>query len=174
MTNKLTFFEQEVLFTTECKLINLKYEYHGYTGDENWAIVSELTEKELMEKYPDVIVRYVPFVLLSIEQGETIAEFHRIEHKHEQRSKRYGSIYGYDDEAFEEHHPELAVVDRIFDEIEMQEALNTLTEIQRTRIIKRFFAGMTYRDIAESEGCHYTSVKESVRVALDKMKKYFM
>lgn len=38
MTNKLTLTEQEELFAKDCKLINLKYEYNGYTGDERWAI----------------------------------------------------------------------------------------------------------------------------------------
>ena len=32
MTNKLTLTEQEELFAKDCKLINLKYEYNGYTG----------------------------------------------------------------------------------------------------------------------------------------------
>ena len=29
---KLTLEQQELLFTNDCKLINLRYEYHGYTG----------------------------------------------------------------------------------------------------------------------------------------------
>lgn len=37
MTNKLTLTEQEELFAKDCKLINLKYEYNGYTGDEKWV-----------------------------------------------------------------------------------------------------------------------------------------
>ena len=37
MTNKLTLTEQEELFAKDCKRINLKYEYNGYTGDEKWA-----------------------------------------------------------------------------------------------------------------------------------------
>ena len=32
MTNKLTLTEQEELFVKDCKLINLKYEYNGYTS----------------------------------------------------------------------------------------------------------------------------------------------
>ena len=32
MKNKLTLTEQEELFVKDCKLINLKYEYNGYTG----------------------------------------------------------------------------------------------------------------------------------------------
>ena len=30
-------------FQNECKVINLKYEYEGYIGVEQWAIISALT-----------------------------------------------------------------------------------------------------------------------------------
>lgn len=88
MAKQLNITEQEELFSTECKLINLKYEYQGYTGTEKWAVVSELSEKELFEKYPDVISRYTPCVLLSVEQGEVIAEAKRNDDKYEKRSSR--------------------------------------------------------------------------------------
>ena len=71
---KLTLEQQELLFANDCKLINLRYEYHGYTGTEKWAIVTELAEEELWVKYPDVIRRYTPFILLSMAQGEVIDE----------------------------------------------------------------------------------------------------
>ena len=57
-------------FQSECKVINLKYEYEGYIGVEQWAVITELSEKELFEKYPDIISRCIPFVLLSVEQGK--------------------------------------------------------------------------------------------------------
>ena len=44
---KLTLEQQDLLFANDCKLINLRYEYHGYTGTEKWAIVTELAEEEL-------------------------------------------------------------------------------------------------------------------------------
>ena len=53
---------QEELFARDCKLMNLKYEYDGYTGTEKWAVITELTEEELWDKYPDIISRYTPFV----------------------------------------------------------------------------------------------------------------
>ena len=55
---KLTLEQQELLFANDCKLINLRYEYHGYTGTEKWAIVTELAEEELWVKYPDVIRQF--------------------------------------------------------------------------------------------------------------------
>ena len=45
MTNEKTLKKQEELFAKDCKLINLKYEYMGYTGQEKWAIVSEVYRK---------------------------------------------------------------------------------------------------------------------------------
>lgn len=42
---KLTVNEQEELFAQDCKLINLRYEYSGFTGTEKWAIVTELSEE---------------------------------------------------------------------------------------------------------------------------------
>lgn len=38
---KLTVNEQEELFAQDCKLINLRYEYSGFTGTEKWAIVDK-------------------------------------------------------------------------------------------------------------------------------------
>ena len=109
MTNKLTLTEQEELFAKDCKLINLKYEYNGYTGDEKWAIITELSVKELWEKYPLVIERYSPFVHLSIAQGEVIDDANRNEDKYAKRSSRTLDCYGYDDEMSSQFHKELAL-----------------------------------------------------------------
>ena len=42
--------------------MNLKYEYDGYTGTEKWAVITELTEEELWDKYPDIISRYLSLI----------------------------------------------------------------------------------------------------------------
>ena len=110
MTNKLTLTEQEELFVKDCKLINLKYEYNGYTGAERWAIITELSVKELWEKYPLVIERYSPFVHLSIAQGEVIDDANRNEDKYAKRSSRTLDCYGYDDEMSSQFHKELAIM----------------------------------------------------------------
>ena len=110
MKNKLTLTEQEELFVKDCKLINLKYEYNGYIGAERWAIITELSVKELWEKYPLVIERYSPFVHLSIAQGEVIDDANRNEDKYAKRSSRTLDCYGYDDEMSSQFHKELAIM----------------------------------------------------------------
>lgn len=89
--NKLN--NQEELFARDCKLINLKYEYDGYTGTEKWAVITELTEEELWDKYPDIISRYTPFVLLSMAQGKVIIDDNRETHRCEMRDARHLSYY---------------------------------------------------------------------------------
>ena len=53
MTNKLTLTEQEELFAKDCKLINLKYEYNGYTGEMGnyYGIICKRTLGEVSTCY---------------------------------------------------------------------------------------------------------------------------
>ena len=55
---KLTVNKQEELFAQDCKLINLRYEYSGFTGMEKWAIITELSEEALWDKYCYCCVHY--------------------------------------------------------------------------------------------------------------------
>ena len=189
---KLTLTEQEELFARDCKLINLRYEYDGYTGKEKWAIVTELKKAELMVKYPDVISRYFPFVLLSVAQGEVIDDFVRNEDKFIKRNHRTIDCYGYDDELSSQYHKELSVeFDDPFErkereqlEYEMERlhqleikkvniALSMLQPLQRERLLKNICCGMSSRIIAEQEGVYYSSVDKSIAAAKKNFIKFF-
>ena len=41
-------------FKVECKVIKLGYEYPGYTGTEKYAIVTDLSYAQIMERYAPV------------------------------------------------------------------------------------------------------------------------
>ena len=128
MTNEKTLKKQEELFVKDCKLINLKYEYMGYTRQEKWAIVSELSEQELFEKYPNEVKKYIPFVLLSVEQGKAIQAYNRNEDKYRKRQNNNGDAYGYDDGTTENMHLEVSVLDFI----EQQEMDDYLKAVMQT------------------------------------------
>ncbi|MDD5905621.1 MAG: hypothetical protein PUC60_03230 [Clostridiales bacterium] len=68
-------------FKYDCKVINLSYEYPGYTGKEKWAIITDLTEEELRKKYEEIIFSYRPFIILSSVFGSVRADFIRNENK---------------------------------------------------------------------------------------------
>ena len=189
---KLTLTEQEELFAKDCKLINLRYEYTNYTGKEKWAVVTEFTEKELRKKYPDIIKRYTPFVLLSMAQGEVINEADRNDDKYEKRAKRTLDVYGYEEDISEQFHRELitpfadpfeqAEEERLEIEREqlrrmeiakVRKVLAMMKPIQKERLCKVVLLGLSSRKIAQEEGVNYSAVDKSIAAAIKNFKKYY-
>ena len=189
---KLTLTEQEELFAKDCKLINLRYEYTNYTGKEKWAVVTELTEKELRKKYPDIVKRYTPFILLSMAQGEVINESDRNDDKYEKRAKRTLDVYGYEDDISEQFHRELitpfadpfeqAEEEQLEIEKEqlrrmeiakVRKVLEMMKPIQKERLCKVVLLGLSSRKIAQEEGVNYSAVDKSIAAAIKNFKKYY-
>ena len=189
---KLTLTEQEELFAKDCKLINLRYEYTNYTGKEKWAVVTELTEKELLKKYPDIIKRYTPFVLLSMAQGEVINESDRNDDKYEKRAKRTLDVYGYEDDISEQFHRELITTFadsfeqaeeeqleiekeqlRRMEIVKVRKVLEMMKPIQKERLCKVVLMGLSSRKIAQEEGVNYSAVDKSIAAAIKNFKKYY-
>lgn len=193
MSINLSIKQQEILFSSECKVIDLRYEYVGYIGEEKYAIVTDLTKDELLAKYPDVICRYTPFVLLSILHGEVIRDFHRNEDKFQKRDIRNHNLYGgYEDGVSERSYREFvtAYEDPVQQaireayELEMkqvhhrnilkvQKTLSLMKPIQRDRLIKSVVKGMSSREIAKEESVNYSTVDKSISAAKKNFKKYF-
>lgn len=173
--SKKYFYELELQFQEECKVINLKYEYDGYNGDVNWAIISELTEEEILEKYRPIVSEYIPFIVLTPAFGDVRDDFRRNENKYYMRSVR-GHIFALDED-FEKHHPEFAydtLEEEVFhDELSqlLQKAIAQLKPIQKQHLEKYFFEGKNLRQIAEEEGKSYSTVYESYESALKNLKK---
>ena len=80
------------------------------------------------------------------------------------------------EENLEEHHPETAVDDCIAQILakeqsrELWEAINSLNEKQRKRLIAYYFHGKTYREIAVEEGVDHKAIIRSVAIALKNLK----
>lgn len=164
-------------FQNECKVINLKYEYEGYIGKEQWAIISVLTEKEILEKYSVLIGDYLPFLTLSPAFGEIRDKFRRNEKKHHMRSVRSVDAFGYEDERTEQHHPELIAdtLEASFLKSETEkallEAIKKLKPIQRERLTKYYFQGKNASQIAKEEGVSSQAVDKSLAAAIENLKK---
>lgn len=164
-------------FQNECKVINLRYEYEGYIGKEQWAIISVLTEKEILERYSEFIGDYIPFLTLSPAFGEIRDDFRRNEKKHHMRSVRSVDAFGYEDERTEQHHTEL-IADTLEDsflksetEKDLLEAIGKLKPIQRERLIKYYFQGKNASQIAKEEGVSSQAVDKSLVAAIENLKK---
>lgn len=167
-------------FQSKCKVINLKYEYEGYIGKEQWAIISVLTEKEILAKYSEFIGDYIPFIVLSPAIGEIRDEFRRNEKKHHMRSVRSVDAFGYEDERTEQHHPEL-ITDTLevsFLKREAEKALlnaiGKLKPIQRERLVKFYFQGKNASQIARDERVSSQAVDKSLVAAIENLKKILL
>lgn len=185
MTN--TFENKQNDFKSECKLINLKYEYQGYTGDEQWAIVSELTEQEIFLKYPEEAGQYVPFVLLSVEQGEVIKDYIQIEDRYRKRQVNNEDAFGYDDDLTQGFHNEAAVPDFIEQqeideyyqmraELKMEllaKAIASLTEKQKKYLTLRYLYQKSAREIAREEGIAHQVIDRHILAGVKKFEKIF-
>lgn len=168
--------ELELQFAADCKVIELKYEYTGYTGNERYGVITALSEHELCCKYGCLLESYTPYIVLDLAFAEVRDDFRRNEQKFEKRSER-GHLFGIDDE-FDTHHPESATADCMETVLENEMnselwmAIRRLNPIQRQRLIKRYFEGMSSRAIAEEEGVNYSAVDKSIAAALKNLKKF--
>ncbi len=157
----------EKQFKKDCTVINLKYEYHDYDGEEKYLIISKLPKEELVEMYHEQLVKYIPFIYLSEEQGEAIKDFNRNEDKFRKRQINYGDMFSIEDGLMEIFHKELIISD-MFDDIanrdEITRIINVFSELsptQKRRLIKYFFQNKSSRVIAREEGVNYSKVKKS-------------
>ena len=183
--DKLEILNEE--FQHDCKIINMKYEYEGYSGEEQWAIISALTEEEIHKKYPEIIKGYEPFVLLSAEQGEAFYEFRRNEDKFRKRSRNNEDAFGYDDELTGAFHSEVVVPDFVeqqaMEEYEEQryqlkmklldKALSSLTEKQYKYLVARFIFQKSARKIAKEESVSHQVIDRHLIAAIKKIEKIF-
>lgn len=165
-------------FKYDCKVINLSYEYPGYTGEEKWAIITDLSEGELNKKYAEQISLFTPFIVLPTSFGELREEYIRNEHKHEMRSKLYGDQFSIDDN-LEIYHPELIVNDLLEsivfdDEInQIKYAIQSLNKYQSSRIARYFLQDKTLKEIAEEDNISISAVYYSIQCGINNLKKFF-
>ena len=165
-------------FKADCKVIRLKYEYPGYTGTEKYAIISDLSYEQIVEKHAHVVKPYIPFLLRSKAAGEVFAEFKRNEDKFFKRMQRDDS-YGFDDGTTELYNAGICVPDftgELFEEEKdsriVWAAFARLTPTQKKYVRQHLFGGKTFTRIAKDEGKSIKTVQEAYIAAIKKMKKF--
>lgn len=179
-------------FKKFCKVLYLEREYPNHLGNADWLIISDLSEEEIQRRFSEVLSKYIPYILLSREQGEPILESIRNNHKHEMRSKRSTEPFDYDDELLPLFHSELLsfvdpmdeknrIIERLNEENRLDEMIDKVQRtlalmkpIQRDRLIKSVVRGLSSRKIAKEEGVNYSTVDKSIKAAKKNFKRLFL
>ena len=166
-------------FNDECTVIDMKMEYEGYIGNEQYGIVTKLSEELLKEKYKDIIESYEPFLILPEGYLEILNEYRRNESKYLMRRQRYEDMYDVTNPDFANYHPECstesAEIEFMFDEelAEIKEMLDVLTETEKRRVVLSVFFQMSYREISHKENVNFTAIGRSISSGLTKLKKFY-
>ena len=77
-------FSEEL--TNDCTVINLRREYPGYTGQEKYMLLTDLSEKELMDKHGEALKAFRPYIICGRELLSIINAYSNNEQKHWKRS----------------------------------------------------------------------------------------
>ncbi len=140
--------------------------------------MSEWIKIRIKDFYKDAVGE-TEYAYVSHEVYEALADtFRREAHAEEMRDLRHTTADGYTEGETEELMMEQgetledAVIRRM--ELEtLQEAMQSLTEVQKERMHLYFFCGLTFRQIGDKLGVSDKSVRESVEASLKKIKKFF-
>ncbi len=115
-------------------------------------------------------------ITVSSEIAEVVYESRRVEHASNERS-RYHAAFSLDAEDYEgtnlvsEKTPDDLMVE-LEDSQHLMDCLTKLSDIQRQRILM-LAQGMSMAQIARYHNTDYSSVKESIKAARKKFKKFF-
>ena len=110
---------------------------------------------------------------LSAEMALPIVRFNSNNRKFALRNAKYGDLYPYEDGEFEKYHPEM-IVDPFEDELKrsaLHELIDSLPPAQKERIMRHFFDGESFVDIAAAEGVSPQAVQQSISRSLTTLKK---
>lgn len=157
----------EETFINECKIINLEIEYRGATsfvGTEHYAIVTNLSEEALINKYDKELASYKPFVIITPEMYEVIKKSNNNDERENKRNALYHDAYAIEDERIpvDEQTDPAAIAESKFNTEGIYNAIMSLPGRQGQRLYKKYVLGYSTHEIAASEGVTEISVLQSI------------
>ena len=174
----------------EFQAVNMITEYGQKLNGCKYAVASRYSRSRLEELYTENLKKFSPFIYLTEEEYEPIRISNNNDSKFHQREINCHTGYEYHEEISESGHrcvslladPEpdalTAIIEREDEALRarqiaaLPEAMATLTEKQKSRMIKYFYEEKTFRQIAEEEGTHVNAVFYSVQKGKEQLKNY--
>lgn len=169
------------------KIYDYKGEYHDRETGVCHIIATDMEKDELEMALKEAGIEAAvlkAYIVVPMEYANIVAEYDRNTDKFEKRAKRNEDLYGYEDGEAEKYHHELVIdedfIEQIFeyDRIESEkrlisfrQAMKSLSEVQRRRVVKYFYEKKSLEMIAAEEGCTKTSIRDSINLAVKKVKR---
>ena len=187
VVNKMSIYIDGLM---EFQAVNMITEYGQQLNGCKYAVASRYNQERLEELYPENLKKFSPYIYLTEEEYEPIREANNNDNKHHMRDVNNHDDYGYTEDMMEVMHectlllvdPEPDVLTAIIERDDaalrarqiaaLPDALATLTEKQRRRMIMHFYEGMTFKEIADGEGTYVNAIDYSIQSSKRKLAKF--
>ena len=176
MKSRIIIADKEVFaaFKKECTVLSLEKEYPGYTGEEKYLILTDLSKETLYKKYSSILNGYEPYIVDSTRLCSPIKAYHKNDDKFSKRHTRNTisiEVNSDDEQTFSSLQADdyLTVLIAKADKEELcqavKKALKKLPEGQRRRLIMWALDKKTLEEIAAIEGITKSMAGKSVQTA---------
>ena len=158
-------------FKAVCNYALCEKFYPGWVGDDKYIIISDLSDDELKQAFPEIMDSLSPYVLVGRFFGRMNDHMRYVEKKEHEMCEFYIDVTeNYEDRSSGFVTPDFS--DGVYLSEMLKQAMEILTPFQKNRIEKFYFSDMTAAEIAASEGTTRQCVEQSITLALKKMKKF--
>ena len=167
-------------------VINLITEYGCPLNGCKYAVASKMDESRLKNDYADELADYEPYIYMTEDMYQPISESRRNDEKWKKRYANNENPIGYVDGITVGR--KVSGIESAKDPVEilvgkeelktkqeyireLRRALGQLSEVQRSRLLRKYGNLKTYQQIADEDGVLRSSVEWSVRHSLMKLRK---
>ena len=157
-------------FKKHCRFELCRKHYPDWIGSEKYIVITDDDEKDLVATFPEIMKALSPYVIVGRYFANMIDDMRYNDAKSAASSFSFDQIEDYENLSDGFITPDFS--EKLCDKDAVNRALLCLTEIQRSRVQRLFYANRTLQEIALEDGVRIASVFESISAALERMKKY--
>lgn len=106
------------------------------------------------------------------EVAELLETFRREDETEKRKERRRIKKQGGSDLSYEEWMGSYEFENELTEKLELKDAIATLSDKQKSRLLKYYIMGYTFCEIAEMEGKSRISIQQSLMAAIKKIKKF--
>lgn len=158
--NSIIYFSEN----NKIKVIDLRKEYNGYKDNIPFAIVTDLSEDELISQLGNAIEQFSPYVILTNAMYTAMRNSFLNDERERLRNIKYHNACTFDEA--------LCLIDEYADPAVFCESVYTMNCILERikelpgdiglRVFKRYIIGFSAREIATQEGTSFDEVRKSI------------
>ena len=157
-------------FKKHCNFELCTKRYPDWIGSEKYIVITDDAEKDLLEAFPDIMKELSPYVIVGRYFAKMNDDMRYNDSKSAASSFSLDQIDDYENLSEGFVAPDFS--ENLCNKDAISRALLCLTEIQKARVHRLFYANKTLKEIALEDGVSITSVFESISAALEKMRVF--